>query len=138
MKDRIRSVCEKYLTPDGELQWPADEAARNKLGSRLLGACVVAAMDQEIETSLPSLQSDFSEEQQRKVRHLLAQAVRGVVFSILVKLDQFPCADLDLVLSRLESQERLGSIVEGDSLDFHDRLWNWIEEFSEYPREFGV
>jgi hypothetical protein len=138
MKDRIRAVCAEYLDSNGEFQWPADEAARNKLASRLLGACIVAAIDGCVEVGLSSLEADLSSEQQSKVRRLLFQTVKGVVFSILVKLDQFPCANLDLVVTSLENEERLASIYEGDIYDFHDRLWDWIREFSEFPEEFGA
>jgi hypothetical protein len=40
------------------------------------------------------------------------------------------------VLTGLEHEERLASIVEGDIIDFHDRLWGWITEFSDFPEEF--
>lgn len=138
MKDCVRSVCAEYLDSNGRFQWPADEPARNKLASRLLGACIVAAMDGWVEKGLSTLDTGFSSEQQLKVRRLLFETVKGVVFSILVKLDQFPCANLDLVLTGLESEGRLGSIFEGDTFDFHDRLWGWIKEFSEFPEEFGA
>ena len=138
MKDRILTICAEYLDSNGEFQWPPDESARNKLASRLLGACVVAAMDGWIERGLSTLEDGFSSEQQSKVRALLFETVKGVVFSILVKLDQFPCANLDLVLTGLENEERLASIFEGDIFDFHDRLWGWIKEFSEFPEEFGA
>lgn len=137
MKDRIRSICAEYLDRNGIFQWPADEPARNMLASRILGACIVAVMDGWVEKDLSTLDPDFSSEQKLKVRRLLFETVKGVVFAILVKLDQFPNANLDLVLTGLENEDRLASIFEGDFFDFHDRLWGWIKEFSEFPEEFG-
>jgi hypothetical protein len=138
MKDRIRTVCAEYLDSEGEFHWPADESVRNTLASRLLGACIIGAMDGAVETGLSTLEADFSPEQQAKVRRLMFETVKGVVFSILVKLDQFPGANLNLVLSGLENDDRLASIFEGDIFDLHDRLWGWISEFSEFPKEFGA
>jgi hypothetical protein len=102
MKDRIRSVCAEYLDSNGEFRWPADQTGRNNLASRLLGACIVAAMDGSVEKGLSTLETDFSSEQQLKVRRILFEAVKGVVFSILVRFDQFPYGNLDLVLTGLE------------------------------------
>ena len=136
MKDRIQFVSQDYLDANGDFQWPTNEADRNQLASRLLGACIVAATDYWIEKAIPKIESDLPIDQQNKMKQILFDTVRGVVFSILVKLDQFPFANLDLVLSDVEKDERLASIVEGDIFDLHDRLFGWVEKFSEYPKEF--
>ncbi len=136
MKDRISSVCKEHLDASGEFQWPADMAARNRLASRLLGACVVAKMDYWTEKALRTLEAELPVDQQQKLRRLLFDTVDGVVFSILAKLDQFPFANLDIVLSDVETQESIASVGDGDIFDFHDRLAGWIEKFSDYPEEF--
>lgn len=135
MNDRIQFVCQPHLDDKGEFTWPADETDRNELASRLFGACVIAGMDYWIEQALPAMQ-EFSADQQSKIKKLLFQTVSGVVFSILVKLDQFPHANLDLVLSNLENDAKIASIIEGDIFDLHDRLANWLDEFSNFPAEF--
>lgn len=134
MKEPIRFVCKPYLDAAGQFQWPAEEAERSKLASRLFGACLVGAMDDWINKALPTLQSKVSKDQWEDVEQVLFQTVGGVVFSILVRLDQFPCANLDLVLSDLETDSKLASITAGDIYDLHDRLWSWLAEFSEHSR----
>lgn len=138
MKERIQSVCQQYLDGTGQFQWPVDGAARNRLASHLFGACVVAGMDICIDDARPALPTSLTLEQRSAIEQVLFQTVKGVVFSILVKLDQFPQANLDLVLRDLDSEEMLASVVEGDIFDLHDRLWKWLEEFSEYTKEFGA
>jgi hypothetical protein len=138
MKERIQSVCQEHLDASGQFQWPDSKVERDELASRLLGACIVAGMDSSIEKALSDLPPSLSSEQRSKFEQLLFEAVKGVVFSILVKLDQFPQANLDLVLSDLETQKNLASVTEGDIFDLHDRLWSWLEEFSEYAKKFGA
>jgi hypothetical protein len=137
MKDRIRSVCQEHTDSNGTFRWPSDEAERNKLASRLFGACVVAGMDSWMEKALAKLPPDLSPEQQSNVKRLLFQTVSGVVFSILVKLDQFPTANLDMVLSDPENDERLASVIDGEIFDLHDRIGGWLEQFSDYAKDFA-
>lgn len=137
MKDCIRYVSQEHLDTNGVFRWPADAGDRDKVASRLLGACIVDAMDGGIEKALASLPADFSADQQPKARSLLFRTIAGIVVSILAKLDQFPSANFDMVLTNLDNEEKLASVVEGDTLDLHDRLPGWLKEFSEFAKEFG-
>jgi hypothetical protein len=139
VKNRIESVCQSHLDANGEFQWPADATQRNQLASRFLGASIVSGMDNWSERAIAKLESEsVSIEQKQNLKRLIFETVQGVVFSILVKLDQFPYGNLDLLLSDVETEQRLASIVDGDIFDLHDRLGAWLAEFSEYPKEFGV
>lgn len=142
MKERIQFVCKPHLDVEGNFRWPVNEADRNALASRLLGACIVAGMDDSVERAMKRLEEKsaiaLAPEQKEVVERLLAETVRGVVFSVLVKLDQFPHALLDLVLTEPEDGRPLASIMEGDIYDLHDRLWGWLSEFSEHAALFGA
>ena len=137
MENRIQTVCQHCTDDSGAFRWPSDEAERNKLASQILGACVVAGMDYSLADALANLPPDLSAEQLSKIRRLFLQTVSSVAFSILVKLDQFPHANLDLILSDLENDDRVASIVDGEIFDLHDRLGGWLEQFSDYANEFA-
>jgi hypothetical protein len=160
VKERIQHVWSEHIGPDGESHWPDDQSKRDKLASRLLGACVVGSIDYWLDLAFDALRNpdasparrrervdadkddarrslfaSLTPEQRAGVELLLAETVRGVVFSILADLDQFPGARVDLVAYDSDTQEKLASVGEGDIFDLHDRLGGWIEEFSDYRRE---
>jgi hypothetical protein len=142
LKERIRFVCKPYIDSEGKFRWPANEPDRDALASRLLGACIVAGMDEWIERATKRLERGpglvLTPGQKDAVERLLAETVCGVVFSVLVKLDQFPQAAIDLILTDPDDGSQLASIMEGDIFDLHDRLWGWLSEFSEYAAQFGT
>src|SRR5580698_8786300 len=129
MADRIQSVCQPHLDDGGEFHWPATQEGRDALASRMLGACVVAGMDEWTGRAIQRLRAEpqlgLTAEQSAKAEKIVAEAVRGVVFSTLVKLDQFPHAILDIVLSGEEDEVPVASIVAGDINDLHDLIWGW-------------
>ena len=160
MKNRIQHVWNDHFDPDGEPRWPDTPDSRNKLASRLLGASVIASVDDWLELALDVLRNaepsparrrertrseaedrqrsvfaTLSQEQRVALEALLFQTVRGSLHSILVRLDQFPGARLDIVAFHPDTEQKLASILEGDILDLHDRLSSWIEEFSDYVKE---
>jgi hypothetical protein len=131
------------------------------LASDLLGACVIACMDYWLEHALEHLRnpeaspawrradvnwqkdeaarrlfSALSPEQRAAVEKQLFDTVFGVVHSVLAKLDQFPNGVADISVRHLETQETMASVYEGDILDLHDRLFGWIERFSNHAPAF--
>lgn len=65
------------------------------------------------------------------------QTAHGVLFSLLVKLDEFPGGFADVVVADLRDEKRpIASVMEADVFDLHDRLGSWIAEFSEYKEQF--
>ena len=146
MKERIQYVWSEHTGADGEPQWPNEQGKRNRLASRLLGACVIASIDYWLDLAFDVLRNQEAEsrrrlfgsltpEQRAGVESLLSETVHGVVFSLLTDLDQFPGARLDLVAYDADTQAQLASVGEGEIFDLHDRLGGWIEEFSEFRRE---
>jgi hypothetical protein len=90
-----------------------------------------------------ALFQSMSKEQRSAVQRLLVRTLHGAFFSALVKLDQFPAGTpesedtiADIVVVDADRAETVASVGNGDVLDFHDRLNQWIEEFSEYAALF--
>src|SRR5262245_31514800 len=161
MKERIAHVWGPHTNPNGEPKWPADQQACNELASRVLGACIVAGMDGWIESAIdvlsnptasperlrsrtePELDDErrrvfgsLTTQQREQVEALLFRSIKGAVFSILVKLDQFPGGLADVVVTDPDHDGRLASVMEGSILDLHYRLHEWVAEFSEYPERY--
>jgi len=86
-----------------------------------------------------ALFQSMTAEQRDAVRKLLVSTVRGAFFSALAGLDQFPAATsehegaaLELIVHDADTDQTLASVVDGDVFDLHDRLGNWLKEFSDH------
>jgi len=153
-------VAAPHVGPDGEFRWPADQDKRDELASDLLGAELVGSLDawlelayEPVRNASPSAEwrrthstwetddrfregfATLTPEQRALVEDLVSRTAEGLLFSLLVDLDQFPCGNLDLVVSDSDSGEPLASIMAGSMLDLHDRLGEWVERFSEYTAQ---
>jgi hypothetical protein len=162
VKDRIRHVWDPYTNEHGDLKWPSGADERNSLASRLIGAITVVALDGSMDWAAELLRvpspspewrrshtnwesyeaarnvfATLTTEQREWIERLVAHAAFGVMFSFLVHLDQFPGGWADIAIADPENEnQQIASAVNGDTLDLHDRLGGWIEEFSEYTSTF--
>jgi hypothetical protein len=73
--------------------------------------------------------------QRAAVIRLVAETASGAVFSALVAFDQCADAEIRVDAHDVETSEKLASILPRH-LDFHDRLYEWIAEFSEHPERY--
>ena len=144
----------------GELQWPSKQDDRDQLASDLLGAEIVGSLDYWVNhaadlltNATPSAEGrrkNVAWEREMKIRRslarvppeaqaavirLVAETASGCLFSALVAFDQCPGASIRVTAHDLETDAALGSIVPGD-IDLHDRLYEWIEKFSEHPHRY--
>ena len=150
----------RALEVDGEVIWPESQDARDKLASDLLGAEITSALDSWMDRAVELLENPapttehrrknvtwerdmklraalatLTPEQRSAVKQLVAETSTGTLFSALVAFDQ--CAGIDIRIDAhdMETEEKIASVLPG-YLDFHDRLYEWIAEFSEDPGRF--
>jgi hypothetical protein len=144
----------------GEITWPDQAETRDRLASDLLGAEIVSSLDNwvdgavdfvrnrtstkefprknlawEHDVSMRAGLAGLSPDQQNAVIRLVAETASGVLFSALVAFDQCPAAEIRVEAYDLDTAEKLASILPGH-IDFHDRLYEWIADFSEIPERY--
>jgi hypothetical protein len=159
-----RDLLQRHVGTDGSIAWPHDDHARAALSRALLGKDLVSSLDtcigraiDLIERREPDQQyrrpdssmarrdryfrdglADLSEKERTIVRHLVEDAVHGILFSTLVALDQPVGGDYTLFLrlrDEAAAHEPIRVAASGTTLDLHDELNEWIWSFSELSED---
>ena len=156
---KIEEYFSKYQE-DGDIAWPKSPEERDRLASDLLGAEIASSLDGWVDRADDLVRNrvslvDFPRknqawkrdvrtrealaglrpEQQAAVLSLVAETASGVLFSTLVAFDQCVGAEIRVAAHDRETSEKLASILPGYD-DFHDRLYEWIDIFSEHPARY--
>ena len=158
---KIEDYFAKYHV-GGEIEWPSKAEDRDRLASDLLGAEIASSLDywvdhavdyvrnRESPTSFPrkneawrrdvamrTALADLTPTQQDAVIRLVAETASGAVFSTLVAFDQCVAAEIRIDAHDPETSEKVASILPG-YIDFHDRLYEWIDAFSAQPERYDT
>jgi hypothetical protein len=136
---------------NGDIRWPDDPDARAALVRDVFGAKVIGALEAVLSEQLEVVEgkppsspsSDFqiqaarrrlfaamTEEQRTEVRRLLKKASFGVLYWILVKLENFPSGNVDFVV-----KPGTGMVcfppVGIEQMELHHPYFDWVERFSD-------
>ena len=158
----MNPAAEQYLrdhrTDSNAVRWPDDEAARVDVAQTLLGLHYVSNADGWYEFARDVLVNPapakpyvrpwsevakrdrayreafatLTDEQRQAVLRLIRKVADGATFSALVKLDQFPHADLVVQMVQRDGEPPYTvQVVPGPrGLGVHERWHEWVREFS--------
>jgi hypothetical protein len=159
-----RDIYEKYVSDKGEIDWPEDSKERELLARALYGKELISTFDywfshavDLIENPRPSKSfprkndaykqdkyirdgfSTLSLEQKQVVRDLVRRIVHGVLFGVLVDLDQSHYGEYELSLKpqRVEGNDQTIKITLDKPEELHDELNDWVLSFSKFADEIA-
>lgn len=149
------------LSGSDGIDWPENEAERAAAVRDMFGARIVGAMDVIIAENLAVLDGRLTETAQRSipgntirdeadffihafsnleaderdaVKSLVRKSCSSFLYWLLVKLDQFPGARLDIIANLQRGDEEIGTCLINDD-DLYPRYLEWIERFSDEIHE---
>lgn len=152
-RDRLYS---ELSAPDG-VPWPADDRARAEAVRDLFGAQVIGAMDsvlsdssvlvagrlteagqhsipgEELRDRQERLVAQFrtlTDAQRAAVNELLRYTCSGFLYWLLVKIDQFPGAAVE-ISARLHRQDADLGVVVINNEELRYLYFDWIDKFSD-------
>jgi hypothetical protein len=154
-------IYNQYVNDDELVQWPNDPNERALLARALLGKELIAEFDSQMRWAIDflensqrqepvprknriSLEDDYLREnlhpletrQKKMVRDLLRKSMVGMLFSMLVTLDQSSFGNYDLVLSPAQTIDHSStSLFTALPDELHDELNDWIVSFSDFADE---
>lgn len=156
---KIEDHFAKYQV-DGEIVWPSESEERDRLASDMLGAEITSSLDYWVDLAVDFVRNRVSStnfprknqawqhdittraafagltaQQQDAVIRLVAQTASGTLFSALVAFDQCVGAEIRVDAYDPEISEKVASILPG-YIDFHDRLYDWIDAFSDHAERY--
>lgn len=158
----VKDLLEKYVIDDyGHVQVPEDINDRNELGKALFGASLIHALDfwlndandlienpqpaepylrkneaYRIDKSFRETLSTLSEEQKNIIKKLIQRTATGLLFNILVDLDQFDYGQIKMQIKpkQLDNSETELNVLP-TKFQIHDELNEWIFYLSKYSNE---
>ena len=166
MNPEADKYLRKHLTETNAVRWPDDDAAKIDTAQTLLGLHSVANADYWYEyardvvvnpqPASPYVRpwneaakkdrayreafSTLTEDQREAVLKLLRNVVDGATFSSLVKLDQFPHADIVVqMVQRGDELPYTVQVVPGPrGFGIHERWSEWVRQFSSRSASGGT
>ena len=162
--DFPRKLCARYVDDEGTVHWPESRQEQTQLARALFGRSLMQSFDYwldnaidyldnpEPEQPFPRKNEAFREDQYfrselttltdrqaRAVRSLIQDAMHGVLFSMLVAMDQpQPGEAARIFIAKDEESEAAHNLVpllHEDEDDLHDCLAEWMLSFSSYAEE---
>jgi hypothetical protein len=158
MNSNADEYFRKHLDDKNAVRWPADSASKIDVAQTLLGIHFVANSDywfgyakdliSNPEPETPYIRpwsavakkdrayreafATLNEAQRDAVLRLVRNVVDGATFSALVKLDQFPHANIVVqFVNRAEEAPYVLQVVPGErGIGIHERWHEWVTDFS--------
>jgi hypothetical protein len=138
---------------EGQILWP--EAAEDRValvrdvfGAKVIGA-LEAILDQQLEivrgvpptpgqdnylaeAARRAVFAKMSDVQQAEVCRVVKSACFGTLYWILVKLEHFPCGDVDFTVEPFTPEGKTWPPVGIETMELHHLYFDWIERFSDH------
>ena len=161
MADAAEEFLRKYLDERNGVRWPSGDATRTDVAQTLLGINCVSICDYWYQFAADLIENPqpekpyvrawndaakkdrayreafatLNDDQKQVVLRLLRQVVDGTMYSALVKLDQFPHADVVIQFVNRENDDAVYTVqVLPGEFNLHGRWHQWVKEFSDLPR----
>lgn len=155
-------IYTRYVREDNEITWPQDGQERVRLARALYGKQLIGTFDYWFSHALDLIEnaepakpfprkneaykkdayfrnrlSTLSAEQKQVVRHLIRTTAYGVLFGVLVDIDQSDYGEFTLALKpgAVAGNGQTIQLAPDEENDLHDELRDWILSFSRYADE---
>jgi|SRR4051794_35610857 len=161
MSDAADEFLRTHVDDTNGVRWPSGHAARTDVAQTLLGLICVGICDYWYEFARdlvvnPAPEKPYvrawsdvakkdrayrdafatlNDDQRHAVLRLLRQVTDGTMYSALVKLDQFPHANVVIQFVNREDDAAVYTVqVLPGEFNLHERWHQWLRDFSDAPR----
>ncbi len=161
MSDTAEKFLQQNIDDRNGVRWPSGDAAKTDVAQTLLGINCVGISDYWYQFAADLILNpqppkpyvrawndaakkdrayreafaSFNDAQKQAVLRLLQQVVEGTMYSALVKLDQFPHADVKIQFVNREDDDAVYTVqVLPGEFNLHERWHQWLKDFSDTPR----
>lgn len=159
-----RNVYTKYVSDEGEIVWPEDSQERVLFARVLYGKQLISTFDYWFSRAVDLIEnpappkpfqrkneaykedkyfrdrfSTLSAEQKQVVRHLVRTIAHGILFGVLVDLDQSYYGEYEIALKprKVRGNDQAIRIAPDVPNDLHNELNDWILSFSKFADEIA-
>ena len=157
-----RDIYAEHINEKGEAVWPEKSEERSELARVLYGKQLIATFDYWFNHAIDLIEnpqpkksfhrkneaykrdryfrdrlSTLSNEQKQTVRNLVREVAHGILFGMLVDIDQSNYGEIEIAMRLSEDNNELVKIAPDQPIELHDELNNWVISFSKFAYEIA-